>query len=82
MPKKVGIIDYKLSNIYSVYQACKFVGLKPELISKPSDFKSFDALIIPGVGSFQIVMEDLKQQNKFTKPQLVQKSPTSSEIPN
>tara|TARA_B100000315_G_C14384706_1_gene499116 strand:- start:110 stop:736 length:627 start_codon:yes stop_codon:yes gene_type:complete len=67
LPKKVGIIDYKLSNIYSVYQACKFVGLTPKLISKPSDFESFDALIIPGVGSFPKAMENLRKQNLLDK---------------
>lgn len=67
MSKRVGIIDYKLSNIYSVYQACKFVGLLPKLVSKPNDFKSLDALILPGVGSFPKAMENLRKQNLLDK---------------
>jgi imidazole glycerol-phosphate synthase subunit HisH len=58
---KVAIIDYQLSNLYSVKNACKFVGLSAEITSNPKDIESADALILPGVGAFGNAMQNLKE---------------------
>jgi imidazole glycerol-phosphate synthase subunit HisH len=59
MGKKVLIIDYGLGNVYSIQQACMHVGVKPILSSEPSEIKSADALILPGVGAFGNAMDTL-----------------------
>tara|TARA_Y100001958_G_C21168041_1_gene500392 strand:+ start:547 stop:1194 length:648 start_codon:yes stop_codon:yes gene_type:complete len=59
--QKVGIIDYGLGNIYSVNKACEFIGLKSVVISKKTDLKNVDAIILPGVGAFGNAMENLKK---------------------
>lgn len=57
---KIVIIDYKLSNLFSVQHACKFVGLDPKITSDPKDLVGADALILPGVGSFGDAMKNLR----------------------
>ena len=51
--KKIGIVDYRLGNLFSVNQACKKVGLKVELVNDPEKISNYSALIFPGVGSFK-----------------------------
>lgn len=59
--KYVSIIDYKLSNIYSVKHACEAVGLNAIISSKKEDLLSADGAILPGVGAFGDAMSNLKK---------------------
>lgn len=56
----IAIIDYKLSNLFSVQHACEFVGLNAKITSSPLDIKSADAAILPGVGAFGDAMKNLE----------------------
>lgn len=58
---KVGIIDYRMGNLFSVLRACEQAGLLPCLISDGQDLNKFDALILPGVGAFGEAMNNLKK---------------------
>lgn len=58
----IAIIDYQLSNLFSVQHACEFVGLRSKITSNPKDLVGADALILPGVGAFGDAMRNL---NKF-----------------
>lgn len=58
--KQVAIIDYKMSNLFSVQHACKYVGLQPIITSDPAEVLSSDAAILPGVGAFGDAMKNLK----------------------
>jgi imidazole glycerol-phosphate synthase subunit HisH len=57
---KISIIDFKLSNLFSVAHACEYVGLKAEITSDPEVISNSDALILPGVGAFGDAMKNLK----------------------
>ncbi len=57
---KIAIIDYSIGNLFSVFQACKAVGLKPYFASEPSELKSADGVILPGVGAFAAGMSSLR----------------------
>lgn len=57
---KIAIIDFKLSNLYSVAHACEYVGLDAKITSDPEDIKNADSLILPGVGAFADAMKNLK----------------------
>jgi glutamine amidotransferase len=57
---KIAIIDYSIGNLFSVFQACKTVGLKPFFASDPSGLKSADGVILPGVGAFAAGMSSLR----------------------
>ena len=55
----IGIIDYGAGNISSVIHACERVGEDAESFSEPSLAVGYDRLILPGVGSFRMAMEQL-----------------------
>ena len=52
MKRKVIIIDYQLSNLFSVNQACEYLGYSASIISDPKELSSADYAILPGVGAF------------------------------
>jgi len=52
MSKRIGIIDYGVGNIRSVYHAVNAVGGEAHLVSDPGGIADMDALILPGVGAF------------------------------
>lgn len=58
---KIAIVDYKLSNLFSVQHACEYVGLKAQITSDPREVKNADAVILPGVGAFGDAMENLRK---------------------
>jgi len=59
MKYKVAIIDFELSNLFSVQHACNYVGLNAIITSQKEEILKKDALILPGVGSFGDAMENL-----------------------
>ena len=57
---KVGVIDLKSHNLFSILQAMKNIGYKTTVLNKPNQFKDKDIIILPGVGSFKYAMNFLK----------------------
>jgi glutamine amidotransferase len=57
---KIAIIDYKLSNLFSVQHACEFVGLNARITSSADEIQSADAAILPGVGAFGDAIKNLE----------------------
>lgn len=58
---KVGIIDYQIGNLKSVYNAIKVAGGEPLLIEDKNDFNKVNSIVIPGVGNFKKGIENLKK---------------------
>ena len=58
--KYVAIIDYGISNLFSVKQACVYAGLKPVITNDAHLISSAQGVILPGVGSFKVAMENLR----------------------
>ena len=48
----VAIIDYRMSNLYSVQAACKEVGISSVITSDSSEILDANIAILPGVGAF------------------------------
>jgi glutamine amidotransferase len=48
----VAIVDYGLGNLFSVEQACAFVGLNSIITNSRKDILGADAVILPGVGAY------------------------------
>ena len=48
----VAIVDYGLGNLFSIEQACAFVGLKSIITNSRKDILDAAAVILPGVGSY------------------------------
>ena len=58
---KIGLIDYGMGNLYSVQQAFKRVNQPLDIISDVKSLKICDALILPGVGSFDPAITNLRR---------------------
>ncbi len=57
----IGIIDYNMGNLASVYNACHLLDAKASIVKDPNDLKNFDRIILPGVGAFGDAMEHLNE---------------------
>ncbi len=67
MPPKVAIIDYGMGNLYSVRNTFATLGIGADIIDRPGRIKSYDKLILPGVGAFGDAMEELDKRG-LTNP--------------
>jgi glutamine amidotransferase len=61
-PLTVGIIDYGMGNVHSVANALALVGAQPVIGSDRTLLKTADALVLPGVGTFDAAMWNLARQ--------------------
>ena len=57
----LGIIDYNMGNLASVYNACSKFTKDLKIVKEPSEIKNLDKLILPGVGAYKDAMEHLIQ---------------------
>lgn len=60
----VGIIDYGMGNLLSVYNAFDYLGEDVKICAFPEDLKDVDHIVIPGVGAYKDCI-DLLTQNGF-----------------
>ncbi|MBL7978384.1 MAG: imidazole glycerol phosphate synthase subunit HisH [Bacteroidetes Order II. Incertae sedis bacterium] len=58
---KIIIIDYQLGNLFSVQQACLYLGFDAEISSDANCIAKADAIILPGVGAFADAMYNLQK---------------------
>lgn len=58
----IGIVDYKMGNLASVTNAFHLLGEKVVIESDPEKLKTYDRIILPGVGAFGDAMEHLKSR--------------------
>ena len=58
--KKIGIIDYGLGNLFSIKSACDKVGMYGQLTDDKKTIMNSDAIILPGVGSFNEAMKKIR----------------------
>lgn len=58
---KIAIIDYQLSNLFSVKHTFDYLNIDSEITSDKSILSTSDMAILPGVGAFGDAMNNLKQ---------------------
>ncbi len=58
---RVAIVDFEMCNLFSVNQACEYVGLEPVITSNRNVILKADAIILPGVGALGDAMSNLKR---------------------
>jgi len=61
---KVGIVDYGTGNIFSVFNSIYNLGYDPVIIDKNTNIDKVDRLIVPGVGSANQALINLRK-NEF-----------------
>lgn len=57
----IAIIDYKLSNLFSVKNALEYLGLSAVITSDKKTILKADAAVLPGVGAYGDAMKNLKK---------------------
>ena len=63
--KKIAIIDYQMSNMFSIRNAVGKIGYDAKLVSDPSKLSSYDVAILPGVGAYPEAIKHLKNLGLF-----------------
>ena len=56
----IAIVDYGAGNLFSVKNACDYLGLETITTSDAKDLENADGIILPGVGAFADAMEKLE----------------------
>ena len=49
----IGIVDYGMGNLLSVYSAFDYLGADVKICKDPSELRDVDKIVIPGVGAFK-----------------------------
>jgi len=58
----VSIVDYGMGNILSITNALEYLGVDVILTYKETELRNSDKIILPGVGSFRVAMQNLKER--------------------
>lgn len=58
---KIGIVNYSLGNVGSVYSAFGFYGYDVTLVTRPEELEKHDVIVLAGVGNFNTAVSKLKQ---------------------
>jgi len=59
--KKITVVDYGINNLKSIERAINSIGYEVLISSNVSDYINSDKIILPGVGSFESGMNELKK---------------------
>ncbi len=59
MAELVGIINYGMGNIRSVFNALEYIGEEAEILEADADFSECSHLILPGVGAYAKAMKNI-----------------------
>lgn len=58
---KIGIVNYSIGNVGSVYSAFKFYNFDCFLINEPKELSKVDIIVLAGVGNFITAVSKLKE---------------------
>jgi len=78
MKSKIVIVDYKVGNVNSVFNALKQLGYNAIISNEEREITSAEALILPGVGAFKEAMDNIRSLNLIPVLEhvaLIQKKP-------
>ncbi|CAG0970036.1 MAG: imidazole glycerol phosphate synthase subunit HisH [Candidatus Methanoperedens sp.] len=64
---KIGIVNYSLGNVGSVYSAFKFYKFDVVIVNKPENLEDVDVIVLSGVGNFKTAVSKLKQFHFWDK---------------
>jgi glutamine amidotransferase len=58
----IGLIDYGMGNLLSVYHALDWLGADVRICKHPEDLRQLERFILPGVGAFRDCIANLSRQ--------------------
>ena len=59
----IAVIDYDMGNLHSVCKSLEKAGANPKITDSPREIDKADAVILPGVGSFDPAVQNLRTRN-------------------
>jgi imidazole glycerol-phosphate synthase subunit HisH len=60
---KVAVVDYDMGNLHSVCKGLQQAGAEPHITDSIVELQAADAVVLPGVGSFDPAMQHLQTRN-------------------
>ena len=60
---RIAIVDYDSGNLHSVCKGLQYVGAEPIVTDSPAVMAAADAVVLPGVGSFDPAMQHLQKRD-------------------
>lgn len=63
----IAVVDYDMGNLHSVCKGLEQVGATPEITDSPIAIERADAVVLPGVGSFDPAVQHLRSRH-LTEP--------------
>ena len=58
----IGVLDYGLGNVSAFLNAFKDIGIKACRVSTPETSENLKSVILPGVGSYDWALKQLKKR--------------------
>jgi imidazole glycerol-phosphate synthase subunit HisH len=58
----IAVVDYDMGNLHSVCKGLENVGAVPKITDSPAMIEQADAVVLPGVGSFDPAMQNLRSR--------------------
>ncbi|MDJ0554475.1 MAG: imidazole glycerol phosphate synthase subunit HisH [Microcoleaceae cyanobacterium MO_207.B10] len=62
----IAVIDYDMGNLHSVCKGLEKAGAVPKITDSPTEIEKADAVILPGVGSFDPAVQHLRSRHLET----------------
>ena len=59
----IAVVDYDMGNLHSVCKGLEKAGVTPQVTDSATIIKNADAVVLPGVGSFDPAMQHLRSRN-------------------
>ncbi|HOA98347.1 imidazole glycerol phosphate synthase subunit HisH [Candidatus Sordicultor fermentans] len=58
----IAIVDYEIGNLYSIFKALERLGEEVVVTNQAQEIREAEAVVLPGVGSFEKAMENLEKK--------------------
>ncbi|MCL1464324.1 imidazole glycerol phosphate synthase subunit HisH [Argonema galeatum] len=58
----IAVVDYDMGNLHSVCKGLEKAGAIPKITDSPTDIAQADAVVLPGVGSFDPAVQQLRSR--------------------
>ena len=63
MPASIAVVDYDMGNLHSACKGLEKVGATPKITNSIAEIERADAVVLPGVGSFDPAVQRLRSRN-------------------